>query len=324
MRRTINFFLTLILSLYPIVSAAQADIVDLINSYGKLDRWSVREVKESGIIGGDTNHLYEFYGNQEIVRTKEPFVAPEGYLWRTNNVIAVVAGVTKTNTTVFPEKRGEGYCARLETHVESVKVMGMINMDVTCQGAFFIGSLEEPIRDTKSPMAKVMYGLPFEGRPQSLSFDYKAEVGHDVVRGTGFSRLKEMDYADYPKACLILQKRWEEADGSVHALRVGTAIRLFEENAPEWVNGFKMNVAYGDITSEPFYRDYMGLINDPETAFYCENSLGKKVMVQEEGWADEDDEPNYLILTFLASSKPAFYGGVGNILWLDNIRLEME
>ena len=324
MRRTINFFLTLILSLYPIVSAAQADIVDLINSYGKLDRWSVREVKESGIIGGDTNHLYEFYGNQEIVRTKEPFVAPEGYLWRTNNAIAVVAGVTKTNTTVFPEKRGEGYCARLETHVESVKVMGMINMDVTCQGAFFIGSLEEPIRDTKSPMAKVMYGLPFEGRPQSLSFDYKAEVGHDVVRGTGFSRLKEMDYADYPKACLILQKRWEEADGSVHALRVGTAIRLFEENAPEWVNGFKMNVAYGDITTEPFYRDYMGLIDDPETSFYCENSLGKKVMVQEEGWADEGDEPNYLILTFLASSQPAFYGGVGNILWLDNIRLEME
>ena len=167
---------------------AQSGIVESINSYGTFDRWSVREVRESGVIGGKTAQLFEFYGNQEVVKTRKPYDAPEGYLWRTNNVLAVVAGVTKTSNTVYPEKRGDGYCARLETHIESVKVFGMINMDVTCQGAMFIGALEEPIRDTKSPMEKVMYGLPFEGRPKAVVFDYKADVGHEVMRGTGFSR----------------------------------------------------------------------------------------------------------------------------------------
>ena len=140
MRRTIIFFLTgLTLACFPAAQVSAQSIADTLNSYGNLDRWSVREVKESGIIGGKISRLYEFYGNQEVVRTKEPYSAPEGYLWRTNNVLAIVAGVTKTSNTVYPEKRGEGYCARLETHIESVKVMGLINMDVTCQGAFFVG-----------------------------------------------------------------------------------------------------------------------------------------------------------------------------------------
>ena len=299
------------------------NVVDSINFYGTFDRWSVREIKESGIIGGKTAILYEFCGDGDTIRTKEPFTAPEGYLWRTNNVLAVVAGVTKTNNTVFPEERGDGYCARLETHIESVKVFGLINMDVTCQGAMFIGALEEPIRDTKAPMAKVLYGVPFDGRPEALVFDYKAEVGHEVVRGTGFSPLKNMGYPDYPVVYMVLQKRWEDENGEVHALRVGSSIMQIEENVPEWVNGFRMEIAYGDITGEPFYRDYMGLKNDPETAFWCVNSRGKKSMVHEEGWADASTQPDYLILTFLASTEPAFYGGVGNILWIDNVRIEM-
>ena len=322
MRRTIIFFLTgLALACFPAAQVSAQSIADTLNSYGNLDRWSVREVKESGIIGGKISRLYEFYGNQEVVRTKEPYSAPEGYLWRTNNVLAIVAGVTKTSNTVYPEKRGEGYCARLETHIESVKVMGLINMDVTCQGAFFVGELEEPIRDTKAPMTKVLYGIPYDGRPKALIFDYKAEVGHEVIRGTGFSPKKEMGYPDYPIAVMMLQKRWEEEDGSVHALRVGTAIHRFDEDAPEWVNGFRIDVAYGDITGEPFYQDYMGLKTDPETAFYTLNSKGRKVVVEEEGWADAGETPNFMVLTFLASSEKAFYGGVGNILWLDNIRI---
>ena len=47
-------------------------------------------------------------------------------------------------------------------------------------------------------------------------------------------------------------------------------------------------------------------------------------MVHEDGWAAADEEPNWLILTFLASSEQAFYGGVGNVLWLDNVRIEMQ
>lgn len=39
------------------------------------------------------------------------------------NVMARVAGITKTNTSVFPEKRGDGFCARMDTRMESVKVL---------------------------------------------------------------------------------------------------------------------------------------------------------------------------------------------------------
>lgn len=324
MRRTIFFFLTAFLTpCSSCVLSAQDKTVETINSYGTFDRWSAREVKESGMIGGRTNQLFEFFGNYEVTRTDKPFTAPEGYLWRTNNVMAVVAGVKKTNNTVYPEKRGDGYCARLETHVESIKVLGMINMDVVCQGALFLGELDEPIRDTKSPMTKVEYGLEFEGRPSALVFDYKADVGHDIYRGTGFSSLKKMEGRDYPLVYMVLQHRWEDADGSIHALRVGSAIARFTENRTSWVDGYRLEVRYGDISREPYYEDYMGLKTDPETAFYCKNSAGDKVMVMEEGWADADMEPNYLIINFLASSGPAFYGGVGNILWIDNVRLEM-
>ena len=45
------------------------------------------------------------------------------------------------------------------------------------------------------------------------------------------------------------------------------------------------------------------------------------MVVEEEGWADAGETPNFMVLTFLASSEKAFYGGVGNILWLDNIRI---
>lgn len=325
MRRAIFIFLTTFVACFSFSCLhAQERTLGLINEYGSFDNWSVREVKESSILGGNVKHLYEFYGDMDTVRTKEPFSAPADYLWRTNNVLAVIAGVTKTNTTVFPEKRGSGYCARLETHIESVKALGLINMDVTCQGALFIGVLAEPIRDTRDPMSKVLYGIPYSGRPYSVIFDYKAEVGHEVVRGTGFSPLKELGYADYPQATILLQKRWEEPDGSVHALRVGTAIKRFMVNEPSWVNGFEMVIHYGDITGEPFFEDYMGLNNSPEKAFHCINGKGDNVVVHEDGWAPAGTEPNYLIVNFLSSSDQAFYGGVGNILWIDNFSIRQD
>ena len=46
-----------------------------------------------------------------------------GSPWATSNVMARVAGITKTNTSVFPEKRGDGFCARMDTRMESVKVL---------------------------------------------------------------------------------------------------------------------------------------------------------------------------------------------------------
>ncbi len=303
---------------------AQESVVRQINEIGRFDRWCMREVKESGIIGGQTKYLYEFYGNQDtLVTGKTPFKAPDGYLWRTNNVIAIVAGVVKTNNTVYPEKRGDGYCARIETHIEEVKALGIVNMDVTCQGALLVGVLPEPITTTKDPMSKVLYGVPFTGSPKALKMDIKADVGHEVIRGTGFSKLKPMGYNDYAEITVILQKRWEDEDGNVHALRVGTGIERIMNDIPEWKNGHTVKVHYGDITGEPFYRDYMNLKTDPETAYHALNSKGKNVIIQEDGWAEPGTEPTHMMIHFISSCGNAFYGGVGNTLWVDNVQVVM-
>ena len=301
--------------------------IELINEYGTFDSWCVREIKESGIIGGKTKYLYEFYGQQDTLRTgKEPYKSPADYLWRTNNVLAVVAGIVKTNNTVFPEKRGDGYCARIETHIEEVKALGIVNMDVTCQGALLLGALPEPIRDTKDPMAKVNYGIPFNDCPKAVQFDYKSDVGHETVRGTGFSKLKPLGVPDYAQITCILQKRWEDEDGEVHALRVATGIKLITESVSEWQNGYRIEFRYGDITSEADFQPYMGLKNcdgGPTTAYHTTNSNGKNVTVHEDGWAEPGTEPNTLIVSFLASCGDAFYGGIGNILWVDNVNVIM-
>lgn len=303
--------------------SAQKNVIEQINTYGKFDNWSVREIKESGIIGGQTKQLYEFYGNKEVRNTgKTPYKAPQDYIWRTNNVLAVILGIVKTSTTVFPERRGEGYCARIETHLETVKALGIVNMEVCCQGAMIVGALPEPITDTKNPMSKVFYGVPFNERPKALLFDYKADVGYQTIRATGFSPKKEMGYPDFAQALIILQKRWEDDKGNVYAKRVGTGIEIINKSTHQWINDFRLEVHYGDITKKPFFKKHMDLNNDPDTAYRVLNSKGKNVIVNEVGWASKDETPNYLIISFLSSTGKAFYGGVGNTLWIDNVRLE--
>ena len=325
MRRTRLFALSLVAFVLSAFGLhAQESVVRLINETGRFDNWCVREIKESAIIGGQTEYLYEFYGDQDtLVTGKNPFKSPEDYLWRTNNVLAVVAGVVKTNNTVYPEKRGDGYCARIETHIEDVKALGIVNMDVTCQGVLLIGELPEPITTTRDPMAKVFYGLPFTGCPKALRMDIKADVGHEVIRGTGFSKLKPMGYPDFPEITIMLQKRWEDEDGNVHALRVGTGIERIMEDIPQWKNGYEIKVHYGDITQQSFYKDYMGLKTDPESAYHARNSKGENVIIQEEGWAEPGTQPTHMMIHILSSCGKAFYGGVGNVVWLDNVQVVM-
>ena len=325
MRWTRLFALSLCAILYVAPGLrAQENVVRKINDFGRFDDWCLREVKESGIIGGKTKYLYEFYGDQDTLATgKTPFKAPKDYLWRTNNVLAIVAGVVKTNNTVFPEKRGDGYCARIETHIEEVKALGIVNMEVTCQGALLVGALPEPITTTKDPMSKVLYGVPFTGSPKALRLDYKADVGNEVIRGTGFSKLKPMGYPDYAEITVILQKRWEDEEGNVHALRVGTGIERIMEDVPQWKNGYEVKVHYGDITSRPFYKEYMGLKTDSETAYHALNSKGKNVIISEDGWAEPGTEPTHLMIHIISSCGNAFYGGVGNTVWVDNVQVVM-
>lgn len=73
--------------------------------FGDMDQWVNREIKESGIIGGHTKNVYAVGPTQTITGAKA-YKNLGGSPWATSNVLAKVAGVVKTNTSVFPEERG--------------------------------------------------------------------------------------------------------------------------------------------------------------------------------------------------------------------------
>ena len=132
-----------------------------------------------------------------------------------------------------------------------------------------------------------------------------------------------MGYPDYAEITFILQRRWEDADGNIHAERVATAIRRISEDIPEWIDGYELELDYGDITGKPYYEEYMGLKTDPETAYHAINSKGKNVIIQEDGWAEPGTEPTHMMLHVISSCGKAFYGGVGNTVWIDNVKIVM-
>ena len=103
-------------------------------AFGDMDQWVVREIQESGIIGGNKKHLYEV-GPTDTIVGNTAYHNRGGSPWANSNVMAKVAGVVKTNTSVFPERRGDGWCARLETRMESVKVFGLVDIEVVADVA---------------------------------------------------------------------------------------------------------------------------------------------------------------------------------------------
>ena len=158
---------------------AQNDTTELF-PYGDMNQWMVRVVDESLVIGGNTKYLYEITPG-DTLKNNTPYknsISP----WATSTVMAKVSGVVKASVTVFPEKRDSGYCARLETRMERVKVLGLINISVLATGTIFVGEVMEPVRDTKNPQSKLNNNIPFTKRPKALEFDYKVEPGNRSKR----------------------------------------------------------------------------------------------------------------------------------------------
>ena len=196
----------------------------------------------------------------------------------------------KASVTVFPEKRDSGYCARLETRMERVKVLGLINISVLATGTIFVGEVMEPVRDTKNPQSKLNNNIPFTKRPKALEFDYKVEPGGKQIKATGFSRIVDIPEQNNAEASLLLQYRWEDEKGNLFAKRVGTAYERYDQEVKEWQNGHRIEIHYGDITGKDFYQPYMDLVKGESTQ-YAANSQGKIVPIQEIGWASPDTTP---------------------------------
>lgn len=299
------------------LSFGQTEQVEPI-PFGDMNNWMVREIKESFIIGNNTRYLYEItkgdtlFDNTPYKNTKSP--------WATSSVLATVKGVTKASLTVFPEKRGTGKAARLETRIENVKVLGLININVLASGTIFLGEMVEPITDTDNPQSKLITGIPFTKKPSALQYDYKVQTGGKSIRATGFNTKNLPDRKDQAEIHILLQNRWEDADGTVHAKRIGTGWERFNQSVTNWSNKHRTPVHYGDITGESFYQSYMGLKNG-STAYYTKNSKGKMVPIKEEGWGTATDAVTHIIVQFSSSNGGAYTGSTESRLWIDNVNL---
>ena len=289
--------------------------------FGNFDQWLVRHVKESGIIGGDTKTLYHIAPNGTW-NNNNPYLGTGGTPWACSNVMAKVSGITKTNVSVYRDTHpGHGYCAKLYTHLEECKVLGIVNVKVLAAGSIYLGQTQEPITNTKNPMSKLNAGVKFTKRPTALVFDYKVKLSGkpNRVKQTGFGKPSTVAGKDMPDVILYLQKRWEDAHGNIYAKRVGTMVRRFISNT-DWVNNARFPIYYGDITKLKIYNSAWALTSGENTK-YAKNSKGKMVPVKEVGWGNANDTPTHLVLQFDSSHGGAYIGSVGNTLWVDNVRL---
>ena len=313
--------LTLLLGVVSTASMAQRRVEPV--AYGNMDQWLVRQVEESLIIGGNTKLLYEVAPTDTII-SNDAYKNLGGSPWATSNVLAKV-GVTKTNTSVFSEPRGDGYCARLETRIETCVVLGIVNIKVLAAGSMYLGTVHEPIRDTKNPQSKLGTGIPFTKKPAGVMFDYKVKLTGeaDRIKRTGFGRASIVKGQDCPEVNVLLQKRWEDAEGNLFAKRIGTAVVRYTEGTNDWVNAAEYPILYGDITNNAAFKPYMGLIKGESTRFSL-NSKGESVPVTEVGWGNATDTPTHLILQFTSSHGGAYIGSPGNTLWVDNVGLIYE
>ncbi|MBO7652647.1 MAG: PCMD domain-containing protein [Bacteroidales bacterium] len=287
--------------------------------YGDFENWVVRDIEESLIIGGETKRIYAI-GPRDTIRENKALNIKS--IWATSNTYAKVAGISKTSNTVYPERRGNGYCAKLTTEYAECKVIGLINIKVLVSGTIYWGKAHEPVSGTDNPYSKMRWGVPFTNKPKALVLDYKSSmpnIGTITTCKTLSSSVKAGN--DEHEIVFILQNRWEDEKGNVYAKRVGTAIYHISSPTSDWVNGFRIPVIYGDARKSPNYKPYMNL-GPKKDNFYTINSKGKNVEIKEVGWGDEDTPVTHAIMLISVSSQEAFSGTIGNTLWVDNIKLE--
>lgn len=285
--------------------------------FGDFSNWVTRNITESKVIGGKKKTIYAIgptrtiNGNTAYSNGSSP--------WASSNVYAKVSGVTKASNTVEPAIVNGNKMAKLYTKIEEVKVLGLINMDVMVTGTIFLGKVREPISSTKSPYSKMEMGMPYTKRPKALVFDYKVVMPNVKTRtkATGFGSKKTLQGRDQAEVYVLLQKRWEDAKGNIHAQRVGTGRERYNRSIP-LTKGHQLTIHYGDITKTSYYKPYMALLNGAK-AYYAYNSKGKLVPVQEEGWAPANATPTHVLVMASTTCGEAFVGTEGITMYIDNV-----
>lgn len=285
--------------------------------FGAMNQWYTREISESAIIGGGKKTLYEIAPAGKTSGNKA-YRNLGGSPWATSNVYAKVSGVVKGSCAVEPATVGGQKMAKVQAKMEHVKALGIINMDVMVAGTIFLGEIVEPITSTKTPFGKMSMGMPYTKRPQALVFDYKVDMPNvnTRIKASGLGAKKTLQGRDQAEVYVLLQKRWEDTQGNIHAQRVGTGRERYSKSVP-LTKGHQLKIHYGDITKQSFYKPWMGLLNGAK-AYYAKNSKGKLVPVQEEGWAPVDAVPTHVLLMASSSCGEPFVGTEGVTLYVSN------
>ncbi len=290
---------------------------------GDFEKIQVRKIKESAILGGATKLLYEV-AEGDTISKNEAFQYKGEMPWCTSNAYARVVGISKGSCSVFPDVSHDGSgCLRLDTKLEEVKVLGVINLEVLVSGSVYLGTMVEPISGADDPYRFINMGVPFTRRPKALVLDYKCLISQNnyVMKYTGTGKGKKIDgVKDEGEFIVYLQRRWEDEKGNLYATRVATLRHRLSESIPNWQKDARFELHYGNIENEPFYKPYMGLMSDGP--FRAMNSKGEMKTVQEVAFDDPNAEPTHIILMLTTGNQGAFIGTLGNTLWLDNVRLE--
>lgn len=289
--------------------------------YGDFDQWLTRNIKESKLLGGQTKQVYEICPTG-VDNSGHAYTNRGGSPWGTSNVLAKPMGITKTSNAVYPEKRGNGYAAKLTCEYEHCKAIGLINIDVIVGGSIFTGQMLEPIKNTNNPYSKMNMGVPFTKRPKAMRFDYQVHMpqANERIYSSGFGSKKTLPGRDHAEALIYLQRRWEDKEGNIYAKRVGTGIERYGKSTGGWHNGHDMEIVYGNPAGKPGAKSYMRLIPESKS-YYARNSKGKMVPVKEVGWDDADATPTHMIIMFSAAGGDPYTGTLGLTLWVDNVGL---
>ena len=78
--------------------------------FGDFEQWTRREIRESGILGGNIRTVYVI-GPEETIEGNIPYDYSRT-IWASSNAYARVAGITKASVTVEPAKGPDGLPGR--------------------------------------------------------------------------------------------------------------------------------------------------------------------------------------------------------------------
>ena len=278
--------LTISLMLLGSVWASAQEKIEYL-PYGNMDSWAVRYITESKLIGGQTRELY-MIGKVDTVYGNKPYSVKGGSPWGTSNAYAKVMGVETAAVSATPEKRGNGYCCKLETNLTTVTAIG-IDTKAIATGSLFTGKLSDPMtmEGTKNPAKAINMGMKFTKRPKALMLDYKTKISQsgELKQANASTKVKTLPGNDQCEILLFLQHRWEDENGRIFAYRVGTATEHVAKSTPDWVNNHRLDVRYGDISGKAQPWEQL-----TTQRFMAKNSKGKMVYIEEVGYK-EDVEP---------------------------------